>query len=169
MSEKKRILLSAYQATIISLLDSSSTLSLGTVNNKQEPEVGLVPFLYHKERFWVFVSQLSPHTQHLLNSLSCSLLLYDNQSQPKNHFAVERLSVTCHAQIENDGKECILDLMTEKLGETISLLRQLGDFHLFSLAPIKGRFIAGFGQAFIVDFPDMTLKHIGPSTDERDL
>ncbi|MFT6388067.1 MAG: putative heme iron utilization protein [Cellvibrionaceae bacterium] len=163
MSKTQQTALSNYQSSINALLGSVSTLSLGTVNEKKEPEVSLVPFLYHRKRFWVFVSQLSPHTQHLVDRSVCSVLIYNNQVEPKNHFAVERISATCAAQMEVDDKNLVLDLMEEKLGETVSLLRQLGDFHLFSLAPAEGRFIAGFGRAFNVNFSDLSLSHIDPS------
>jgi len=163
MSKIQQKVLSDYQSLISPLLSSSSTLSLGTINEKKEPEVSLVPFLYHRKQFWIFVSQLSPHTQHLLEFSCCSILIYDNQVEPKNIFSIERISAVCKAQIESDNKESILDLMEKKLGVTVSLLRQLGDFHLFSLAPKEGRFIAGFGRAFTVDFSDLSISHIDPS------
>lgn len=154
-----------HQATILSLLASSQTLSLGTLNPVKQPEVSLVPFLYHDSCFWIFVSQLSAHTQHLLERPEASVLIYDNQNSPKNCFAVERVNAQCAVRCEDaaETKAQILDAMTEKLGETVSLLRQLGDFSLFALKPEKGRFIAGFGQAFDIDFSDFSFTHIDPS------
>ena len=53
--------------------------------------------------------------------------------------------------------------MAERLGGTVGLLRQLGDFHLIKLTPQTGQYIAGFGQAFDIDFAELELEHINPA------
>ena len=50
-----------------------------------------------------------------------------------------------------------LDAMAAKLGDTLAVLRQLGDFHLIKLTPQTGQFIAGFGRAFEIDVEDLSL------------
>ncbi|MGH1439010.1 MAG: HugZ family protein [Cellvibrionaceae bacterium] len=151
------------QKAIISIVKSANTLSLATLNDQQYPEVSLVPFLYYENRFYIFVSELSPHTQYLLKHSTCSLLVYNNEKEAKNHFAIERLSVSCQAKREQKNKELVLDLMAQKLGQTVSLLRQLSDFHLFALTPDSGRLITGFGKAFDVDFSDLSITHVNPN------
>ncbi len=153
--------LSEYQQVLHQLLEKSPVLSLAVVNEQQEPEASLVPFLYDSDCFWVFVSQLSGHTQHLLKLPNVSVLIFNAEEKIKNPFAIQRASASCQVEIEHEKREEVLDLMTQKLGETVSLLRQLGDFHLFKLTPQKGRLIAGFGQAFDIDFATMSLEHIG--------
>ena len=51
-----------------------------------------------------------------------------------------------------------LDKMSDELGETMSLLRSLPDFHLLQLIADKGRFIAGFGQAFTININKNELE-----------
>jgi len=148
--------------SVLSMLATTKTLSLATLQNSQ-PDISLVPFLYHQEKFWIFISQLSPHTQQLLDFAACSVLIYDNHRAPDNHFATKRVSANCYACLEKEKKELVLDLMEEKLGKTMALLRQLGDFKLFSLTPKEGRFVAGFGQAYEIDFSDFSFHHISPS------
>ncbi len=155
------IQLSKYQNVLQQLLEKSAVLSLAVINEQQEPEASLVPFLYDSDCFWVFVSQLSGHTQHLLKAPNVSVLIFNTEEKMKNPFAIQRVSASCQVSIERERRDEILDRMTQKLGETVSLLRQLGDFHLFKLAPNNGRLIAGFGQAFDIDFTAMTLEHIG--------
>ncbi len=152
-----------YQKLLQQLLAKSLTLSLGTINQQRQAEVSLVPFLYHMDCFWVFVSELSKHTQHLIDHPDVSVLVCNIESKVINPFSIERLSVACQAELENNTREDVLDLMTSKLGKTVSLLRQLGDFQLFKLKPINGRLIAGFGQAFDVDFSKMSLAHVDGS------
>lgn len=162
MSKGKGSAFANNQETIVSIVESANTLSLATLNDQQHPEVSLVPFLYYESHFYIFVSELSPHTRYLLKHKTCSLLVYNNEKEAQNYFAIERLSVSCHARCEHENKELILDLMTQKLGQTVSLLRQLGDFHLFVLVPNNGRLITGFGKAFDVDFSDLSITHVNP-------
>lgn len=156
-----------YKEKLLSILSSTKTLSLATLNTAREAELSLLPFYYDEQCFWVFVSQLSAHTQHLIDHPNCSVLIYDNEVSPKNSFAVERLTLNCTAVLVDENKDHVLDLMTEKLGETITLLRQLGDFYLFALHPKGGRFIAGFGQAYDVEFTSdseaFALHHVNPA------
>ncbi len=152
--------LDAYQSTLHLLLESSLILSLGTINKQQQSEVSLVPFLYDSGCFWIFVSQLSSHTQHLFDRSDVSILVYNAEEKIVNPFAIKRLSAACEAKPVVKNKEEMLDLMADKLGETVSLLRKLGDFHLFCIRPKSGRLIAGFGQAFDIDFSTMSLTHI---------
>jgi putative heme iron utilization protein len=57
----------------------------------------------------------------------------------------------------------VLDAMQERFGEVVSVLRGLGDFMLFRLKPRSGRFVMGFGQAFVLGGEDLReLQHIGP-------
>lgn len=150
------------QALICSLFNSTHTLSLATLSEDRLPEASLVPFLYYDDQFWIFVSQLSSHTQHLLKQRKGSALIYANEAEPKNYFSIERVSFLFDVAVEEKNREQILDLMSAKLGDTVSLIRQLGDFYLLSLRPQQGRFIAGFGQAFDIEFPDLSLRHINP-------
>jgi len=152
------------QKLLAQLLEKSVTLSLGTINQKQQAEVSLVPFLYHMDCFWIFVSELSRHTQHLLTHSEVSVLIRSEGEKIANPFTVERLSAVCEAGLENDEREEVLDLMASKLGKTVSLLRQLEDFRLFKLKPVDGRLITGFGKAFDVDFSEMSLTHINNSS-----
>lgn len=156
---------SDYQQALERLFAKTKTLSLVPHGKKLAPqyEISLVPFVCYKNILWVFVSRLSAHTQQLLVSEQASVLIYPNEASAKNCFAIERVSVVCEVFEEHENRDVILDVMTQKLGDTVSLLRQLGDFHLFGLTPKTGRYIAGFGQAFDVDFSDFSFQHINPS------
>jgi hypothetical protein len=41
-----------------------------------------------------------------------------------------------------------ISALTERFGERIEFLSQMGDFKLFRLQPNGGRFVKGFGKAF---------------------
>ena len=44
--------------------------------------------------------------------------------------------------------ERLLDNMEAALGNTVQLLRGLGDFHLFVLHPVEASYTEGFGKAY---------------------
>lgn len=147
-----------YQEKLFSLLSENTTLALATINKNNDAEASSTPYIYHDNAFWVFVSQLSAHTDNLITQKKASILITENHSE--NIFASTRTSIQCNVKIETDNKEDILDIMTKQLGETVSMLRQLPDFYLIKLEPTAGRFIAGFGKAFEIDFPERKLHHI---------
>lgn len=132
--------------------ESVKCLMLATEDTQGFPVVSVAPF-YRDEQgaFWLFISELSEHTQHLLSSSRCSLMLVADEADSPNVFARERLSFNCDAA-HKDRQEhgALLDAMQERLGQTMSVLRQLGDFHLFCLTPTSGQYVVGFGQAYRV-------------------
>ncbi len=153
--------INAYREKFIALLHSNKTLALATLNKHNDPEASLTPYIYYQQTLWVFVSELSAHTGNLLTHKKASVLLHD--AQTGNVFASTRATIACSVSVETVDKDMILDEMTQQLGDTVAMLRQLPDFHLLKLQPVSGRFIAGFGQAFEVDFPEAKLTHIDMS------
>ncbi len=144
----------------MALLENCQLLSLATVNKQGLPEASLCPYLYHQGCFWVFVSRLSRHTHNLLQRPQVSVLVHQSIEQANNPYSVERASLHCDAAEVLADKADILDLMTAKLGQTLTLLRQLGDFHLIQLRPQTGQFVAGFGRAFEINVDDLSLTHV---------
>jgi putative heme iron utilization protein len=53
--------------------------------------------------------------------------------------------------------------LQNQFGEIVGVLRSLSDFHLFVLAPISGRYIAGFGQTYTIDAKDGSLSPLRKS------
>lgn len=152
-----------YLTPMLELLADSSTLTLASLDEAHFPDASLTPYIYHEGSFWIFVSQLSKHTANLLERQKASVLIHEEAIKPANPFVLKRASAQCNVEAVQDNKEAILDKMAEHLGATMGLLRQLGDFHLIKLTPLKGQYIAGFGQAFDIDFAELALEHINPS------
>lgn len=148
-----------FQQALLSLIQDNKTLALATLNKEQHAEASSTPYVFHGGDFWIFVSQLSSHTENLLRHKKASVLIVEPQHD--NVFAPTRATIQCTASItEGLRRETILDLMTEQLGETVTMLRQLPDFYLIKLQPKNGRFIAGFGKAFDIAFPELHLVHV---------
>ncbi|MEF3194165.1 MAG: HugZ family protein, partial [Halothiobacillaceae bacterium] len=78
-------------------------------------------------------------------------------------FARTRVSLTCHARMldrEEAAGRAMLEAMEESFGSIVPLLGGLPDFHLFTLTPTAGRFVAGFGRAFRLDGLRV-VEHLG--------
>ena len=136
---------------IATLINTTRSLQLATKSENDEALSSYTPFILHDDHFYIFVSELASHTQNLLRNAFGSVMLIEDEAQAKNIFARKRLITQCQVKEVNrqsDDAEALLDQMQSELGNTISVLRTLPDFHLFELLPIHGNYVQGFGQAF---------------------
>jgi putative heme iron utilization protein len=151
-----------------SFIASLDSLILATLqkptSNQTEPtpeatltaEASYAPFVYQNGRYYIFVSELSAHTQNLLHAIQTGAttinpFFIESEEQAKNIFARKRATVTASVS-EIDRKteqaEQILALMENKLGDTIKVLSSLNDFHLFEFTAEHAVYVEGFGAAY---------------------
>jgi hypothetical protein len=132
------------------LVHGQHIASLGTLHDGA-PWVSMTPFalLPRASGFVLHVSQLSSHTQDMLESPRVSLLVVagDGAGGPPQSRA--RLTVQGRAEqlTEPDpgygsAREAYLARFPEAAGTF-----ELADFSLFAIRPLSVRFIAGFAQA----------------------
>jgi len=143
------------------LIQSQQTLLLSTVSEQGEPESSYAPYVRDQQGvFYIFVSELATHTKNMLLNSRASILFIRPEKETQNLFARERVVFNCTiSEIQQDDQrhDNHLQKMEDKFGETVGLLRSLNDFHLLALVPVSGRYIAGFGQAFLIDTKDGSL------------
>jgi putative heme iron utilization protein len=143
------------------LIKSQQTLLLATVSSHAEPECSYAPFVTDEDKvFYIFVSELATHTKNMIDTQKASILFIKPEQETKNFFVRERVIFDCTiSEIQQDDElyDRQLGLMNDQFGETVELLRNLPDFHLLALTPVKGRYIAGFGKAFMIDITDGSL------------
>ncbi len=143
------------------LIKNQQTLLLATVSSHAEPECSYAPFVTDEHKvFYIFVSELATHTKNMIDTQKASILFIKPEQETKNFFVRERVIFDCTiSEIQQDDElyDRQLGLMNDQFGETVELLRNLPDFHLLALTPIKGRYIAGFGKAFMIDITDGSL------------
>jgi putative heme iron utilization protein len=124
---------------------------LSTLGEDGEPHNGYTPFVFDGKDIIVFVSHLSLHTRDLLANAKVSAMLIADEQASEQIFARTRVSYQCKAKtiVKTDSQyNSLLDMMAQRHGKMIDLLRQLPDFVLFRLQPYKGQFVMGFGQAY---------------------
>lgn len=136
-------------------LHGADALMLATVNGKGLPEASYAPYVEYDGCYYIFISELASHTANLKQSGVVSVMFME-RNDDGHAFARKRLTCHCRASAINRGNsqfESIMQLLEKQFGNLIATLRGLKDFQLFQLDPVKGNFVAGFGQAFEVDFP----------------
>lgn len=155
--------LAAICASLQVLITRHQTLTLSTLSAKGDPEISYTPFLRGENgQFYIFISELAHHTPNLLANSACAIFFAAPEAETKNPFARERAFFNCNAEeLPRGTTECDqwLDLMQEKFGNTVELLRKLPDFHLFVLTPFEGQYTIGFGKAFRIN-EEGELSHI---------
>ncbi len=144
------------------LIQSHQTVLLSTVSAQSVPECSYAPYVRdEKGVFYIFVSDLATHTRNMLHKPSASVLFIRAEKEVQNLFARERVVFECTVKEvlqEDERYHKQLQLMNEKFGSTVELLRSLPDFHLLALVAVNGKYIAGFGQAFSINVEDNTLN-----------
>tara|TARA_R110001599_G_scaffold203_2_gene768 strand:+ start:6000 stop:6482 length:483 start_codon:yes stop_codon:yes gene_type:complete len=136
---------------INALIESRKSILIASLNKSNLPEISATPFLKVGLHFYIFISELASHTQNIKLNSKLSVMLIEDEQDTQNAFARKRLSYECTASlVEKNSQEwhTILNQFEEKQGKTVSLLKQLPDFHLFELSAISGNYIEGFGKAY---------------------
>lgn len=137
-----------------SLIANSQSLVIASCSEHGVPEVSYAPFLEYQNTYYIYVSQLARHTGNMLRQGQASIMFIEPEAEATNPFARRRLVFECTVG-EIDKLQVayaeLLDMLQDRFGETIAVLRSLADFHLLALTPLRGQYVAGFGKAFSID------------------
>jgi hypothetical protein len=152
--------------TLGQLLESAKTLQLATLDGEGEASLSYAPFVRDAAgNFYVFISGLASHTQEMLQHPLLAVMVIADEQDTRQIFARTRATYRCAAQVvarEAAQYAQVLDAMEARFGNVVGLLRGLGDFVMFRLQPQSGRFVMGFGQAFVLVGEGLReVQHIG--------
>jgi putative heme iron utilization protein len=152
------------------LIASQQTLLLSTATADGMPDISYAPFVQDQAgSFYIFVSELASHTANLLHNPQASVMFIRPESESHNLFARERAIFECKVkEIAHDDEVYAIQLqaLSTKFGKVISLLRSLSDFHLFALIPERGRYVIGFGRAYIIDMNNGSVRPVKSKTSD---
>lgn len=138
--------------------DTRKTLQLGTLDRAGKPHTSYAPFAFSEQGYYILVSNLAQHGQNLRHNKAVSIMMIEDESQAKTVFARRRLSFDTNAEHiarESDDWAEGIEILHARLGEMVLELSQLGDFNLYRLNPVSGRYVKGFGKAFNVTGDDL--------------
>lgn len=139
------------------------TVTLASVDATGCPHASYAPYAEDDAgRFLIFISELALHTRNLLTDPRVSLLFIEEEHVMKQAFARKRVTYEGLAQEVHRSDptfETLLDLMAERQGSIVDMLRTLKDFHLFHITPEKAIYVRGFGEAFTLEGPELKGIH----------
>lgn len=127
---------------------------LATTDADGHAQASYAPYAFLHGCYYIFISALAAHTQHILNNPNIGILIIEDESSARNVYARARLSYqTLATMIERDSAECqnALVALRQRAGSTMDVLSQLGDFVMVRLTPHKGSLVLGFGKAYALD------------------
>jgi len=151
----------ALQREANAFLEQFKTLLLATVSEDGHPDCSYAPFLRDERgHLYIFVSELAQHTKNLLTNPRASLMFTAAETDSKNLFARQRLTLETKASYiprENSAWPAILDDMETRFGNTIELLKTLPDFHLIRFEVFTGNYVQGFAKAYSLTGPELEI------------
>jgi putative heme iron utilization protein len=147
------------------LLSERRVLCLAAVIDG-EPAASLLPFAAAPDFRAVFVqaSELAKHSRALQTGAGVGLLFHEPDTDDVDPLQVPRLSVQATVAVLERGTgefDAARRLFEERLPSAAMTL-DLADFNLYRLEFGRGRYVAGFAQAYNVG-PD-TFQALGQST-----
>jgi len=119
-----------------------------------DPEASLLPYAVRPDFGAVFVqaSSLARHTRGLQPGARVGVLIHENDEAGADPLQTKRLTVQATVAVldrESEAFAAARDMFVARFpGAEMTL--SLGDFNLYELTLGRGRYIAGFGQAFNV-------------------
>ncbi|PWW05169.1 hypothetical protein DFQ01_105153 [Paenibacillus cellulosilyticus] len=136
------------------------TLLLSTIDDEGKPFISYAPFVQVGGKLYIYISRIANHYRYMENNPAVDVMLIADESKTSNLFARQRARFVCTAvNVGNEGHEEVFERMGERFGKaTVGMLRGL-DFSLFELTASEGRYVAGFGQAFDIDFTGERFEH----------
>ena len=162
----RKINIATVRKEYLALRDNQLSLQMATIDGEGFPEASYAPFVWHGDACYLFISQLARHTQNLTNNPSIGLLIIEDESGTRNHFARRRIILQGQAQVIGRDAELfktVMQLFRDRFGDFIDIIEPLQDFQLFEIIPVSGRFIRGFAQAFQLSGEGLTeIMHVAP-------
>lgn len=156
--------LAKVQSEYQSFTHQFASLLMATSSIDGIPNASYAPYVIVQGDYYVFISELSAHTQNLKQNNALSVLFIEDECRAKQIFARQRVTYQCHANKidrQDERFDAVIKVLTERFGDIISMLDSLKDFHLFRLHPIKGTYVQGFARAFAIEGENLQqVRHI---------
>ena len=150
------------------LLTQARTLHISSCNTEvSQIEWGIAPFVREKGVFFIYVSELGGHVRFILNRNPVLFSIVEDEVSAKNIWARVRLKFKAEIkEIKRDSQSfhIISDKIAIRHGNVMNIIKDFSDFHLFSITPLSGTIVTGFGSAYKVTGIDFKLSEKPLST-----
>ncbi len=136
------------------LLCEAKTIQISSCDlNSSQIEWGVAPFVREKGVFFIYVSELGAHVRSILKSNPVLFSIIEDEASARNIWARIRLKFTANIKEikrDSDDFQIIGNKIAERHGSVMHVIKEFSDFHLFSITPLNGILVTGFGSAFKV-------------------
>lgn len=132
-------------------MNSLKTVILATIDTENNPQASYSPFISFEGKNYIYLSKVAEHYVNLENNPKLEVLFLADESTSKILTARTRVkfkSVAKKLPRDIAEFEIIMDKFQESVGNTMKMIRNMGDFNLFEIEFIEGRYVKGFGQAY---------------------
>ena len=150
------------------LLTQARTLHISSCNTEvSQIEWGIAPFVREKGVFFIYVSELGGHVRSIINSNPVLFSIIEDEVSSQNIWARIRLKFSAEIkEIKRNSKKfpIIVSEIAERHGHVMHIIKEFTDFHLFSITPLNGVLVTGFGSAYEVSGIDFKLSEKPLST-----
>ncbi len=139
-----------------SFKDEFNTVLLATLSKDNKPHVSYSPLLRYQGDYYLFVSEVAPHCQHLKdNKESVQIMFIEDETKAKTLLARKRVTYDVNVEFlpRSDFYNQVFDSFEERVGKIAGMaqVRTMDDFHLLKITFKEGRYVKGFGQAYQID------------------
>jgi len=147
------------RATMNKFISNIKTAIIATIDSNNRPFSSYAPYIYDKNRFYIYISDIATHAKNIQANPNASLFFTEDESKTENIFARKRISLQCMSKkIERDSSrfEEILSMFENKFdSSTVSMLKKMTDFNLYELDVQSGEATFGFGEAYTIGGENM--------------
>ena len=144
------------------LLTQAKTLQISSYDLKgSHMEWGVAPYIREKGIFFIYVSELGGHVRSMINSNPLLFSIIEDEVSAQNIWARVRLKFSAEInELKRDSENFnkIGEKLADRHGYVMHIIKDFSDFHLFSIKPLNGVLITGFGSAYEVSGIDFELS-----------
>lgn len=140
-------------------IQSFKSVILGTVSKNGEVDVTYAPHFKIDGEHYIYISEIGDHYTNLTeNNQRFEIMFLQEEKEALTVIARKRarFNVTAEFLPRDEKFEKIMDIFEKNIGETFKIIRKMEDFHLVKLNVIDGRYVKGFGQAYILKDGEVT-------------
>lgn len=126
---------------------------LGTVSKNGEIDVTYAPHVKVEGEHYIYISEIGDHYTNLAeNNQKFEIMFLQDEKEALSVIVRKRarFNVTAEFLPRDEKFEKIMDIFEKNIGETFKVIRKMEDFHLVRLDVVDGRFVKGFGQAYLI-------------------
>jgi putative heme iron utilization protein len=139
------------EKTLATLIRETRTAALGTLHDG-ESNLAMVAYAVADDfsAFYIHVSKLGKHTTDMEKDPRVSLLITERDDDRADPQTLARVSSRGVAEILPRTRSDYVEVRNIYLGRfpEAERLFGLGDFNIWKITPVGGRYVAGFARAF---------------------